>query len=191
MIAPRPCRSSVTMRAKELPKTARADTGYTARPDHAAAPCRPHRDASRRCAGRLRCRPAHQLDAKRALGWLHAASRRFPRLPQDDDASMGFRLCHHASGSRESSRDVYSLPCQSHVASAPRTCTVSVAVTRANDGQSPGSLRGLFRATGGGRDVEPWAPARAHELYGSSRRCGTRERRARRLSGRLRATAKP
>jgi len=94
------------MRAKELPKTARADTGYTARPDHAAAPCRPHRDASRRCAGRLRCRPAHQLDAKRALGWLHAASRRFPRLPQDHDASMVYRLRHHASGSRESSRDV-------------------------------------------------------------------------------------
>ena len=68
---------------------------------------------------------------------------------------------------------------------------VSVAVTRANDGTSPSSLRGLFRATGGGRDVEPMAPARAHEFYGSSRRCGTRERRVRRLSGRLRATARP
>ena len=43
----------------------------------------------------------------------------------------------------------------------------------------------------GGRDVELMAPARAHELYGSSRRCGTRERRVRRLSGRLRATATP
>ena len=165
-------------------------TRYTARPDHAAAPCRPHRNASRRCAGRLRCRPAHQLDAKRALGWLHAASRRFPRLPQDHDVSMVYRLRQHASGSQESSRDVYSLSCQSRVASAPRTCMVSVAVTRANDGTSPGSLRGLFRATGGGRDVELMAPARAHELYGSSRRCGTRERRVRRLSGRLRATAR-
>ena len=69
----------------------------------------PERD--RRCAGRLRCRPAHQLDAKRALGWLHAASRRFPRLPQDHDESMVYRLRHHASGSWESSRDAYSLPC--------------------------------------------------------------------------------
>ena len=59
----------------------------------------------------LRCRPAHQLDAKRALGWLHAASRRFPRLPQDHDVSMVCRLRQHASGSRESSRDAYSLPC--------------------------------------------------------------------------------
>ena len=41
---------------------------------------------------------------------------------------------------------------------------VSVAVTRANDGTSPGSLRGLFQATGGGLDVELMAPARAHEV---------------------------
>ena len=179
------------MRRKRVAEDcARRHRVHRARPDHAAAPCRPHRDASRRCAGRLRCRPAHQLDAKCALGWLHAASRRFPRLPQDHDVSMVFRRLHHASGSRESSRDAYSLPCESRVASKPRTRMVSVAVTRANDGTSPSSLRGLFRATGGGRDVEPMAPARAHEFYGSSRRCGTRERRVRRLSGRLRATAK-
>ena len=34
-----------------------------------------------------------------------------PRLPQDHDASMVYRLRQHASGSRESSRDVYSLSC--------------------------------------------------------------------------------
>ena len=46
--------------------------------------------------------------------------------------------------------------------------------------QMTGRLRGPCRAAGGGRDVEPRARERAHELSGSGRWCGTRENRARR-----------